>query len=146
MTLVRTSNYPSFSSLFDEFFNTELGDWKRQNYSSTQTTLPKVNIKEDNDGFAVEMAAPGMNKGDFNIQLDNHVLTISSEKQEESKNGDEKYSRREFSYQSFQRSFTLPESADGEKISASYENGILHIGIPKKEEAKPKPAKTISIS
>ncbi|MEM6738070.1 MAG: Hsp20/alpha crystallin family protein [Bacteroidota bacterium] len=146
MTLVRTSNYPSFSSLFDDFFNTEVGDWKRQNFSSTQTTLPKVNIKEDHDAFVVEMAAPGMSKGDFNIELDNNLLTISSEKQEETKNEDEKYSRKEFSYQSFQRSFTLPESADGEKISASYENGILHVGIPKKEEAKPKPAKTISIT
>lgn len=146
MTLVRTSDYPSFSSLFDDFFNTEFGDWKRQNFSSTQTTLPKVNIKEDNDGFAVEMAAPGMAKDDFNIKLDNNLLTISSEKKEENKNENEKYSRREFSYQSFQRSFTLPDTADEEKISASYENGILRVGIPKKEEAKPKPAKTISIS
>ncbi|MEQ9300952.1 MAG: Hsp20/alpha crystallin family protein [Cyclobacteriaceae bacterium] len=146
MTLVSTPSYSSFSSLFDDFFNTELGDWKRQNYSSTQTTLPKVNVKEDNNGFAVEMAAPGMTKGDFKIELDNNVLTISSEKQEETKKEDVKYARREFSYQSFQRSFALPKSADGEKVSASYDSGILHIAIPKKEEAKPKPAKAISIS
>lgn len=146
MTLVRTSNYPSFSSLFDDFFNTELGDWKRKNFSSTQTTLPKVNIKEDEDGFMVELAAPGMEKSDFAIKLDNNVLTIASDKQEESKKDDEKYARREFSYQSFQRSFTLPDTVDEEKISAYYEKGILHIGIPKKEEAKPKPAKTINIS
>ena len=146
MTIVRTSEFPSFSSLFDDFFNPEIGDWKRQNYSSTQTTLPKVNIKEDDDGFAVEMAAPGMSKKDFNLELDNNVLTISSEKHDESKNEDDLYTRREFSYQSFQRSFTLPDTADGEKIKASYEDGILHIGIPKKEEAKPKPAKTIAIS
>lgn len=146
MTLVKTSNYPSFSSLFDDFFNTEFGDWKRQNFSSTKTTLPRLNIKEDNDGFAVEMAAPGMDKGDFAVQLDNNVLTISSKKQGETKNEGTNYTHREFSYQSFQRSFTLPGSADGEKINALYENGILHLGIPKKEKAKPKPLKSISIS
>lgn len=144
MTLVRTS-IPSFSSLFDDFFNTELGDWKRQNYSSTDTTLPKVNIKENDDAFMVEMAAPGMKKGDFSIQLDNNVLTISSEKKEDNKDEKSRYSRREFAYRSFQRAFTLPESADGQKIGAAYEDGILTITIPKKEEAKPQPPKTISI-
>jgi HSP20 family protein len=138
--------FPSFSSLFDDFFSSELGDWSRNNFSASNTTLPKVNIAEDNDKFAVEMAAPGMEKKDFKIDLDQNVLTISSEKKEEKKEEESKYTKREFSYQSFQRSFTLPESADGEKITASYANGILHITIPKKEEAKPLPPKTIKIS
>ena len=145
MTLV-TSNYPSFSSLFDELFNTEVSDWRRHNYSTSNTTLPKVNIMEDEDGFNVEMAAPGMRKGDFNIKLDNNVLSISSEKKDENEEDDAKYSRREFSYQAFHRSFTLPETADGEKVAAKYENGILKVLIPKKEEAKPKPPKQITIS
>lgn len=144
MTLIST-DYPSISNLFDDLFNTESGNWRRRNYSSTETTLPKVNIKENESGFEVEIAAPGMKKEDFNIMLDKDILTISSEKNEET---DESsiYLRKEFDYQSFQREFTLPDTADGEKIKGAYKNGILTITIPKKEEAKPKPAKTISIS
>ncbi len=138
--------FPAFSSLFDDFFNTELGNWRHNNFSSTNTTLPAVNIKEDGEGFTVEMAAPGMEKSDFKINLDNNVLTISSVKQEEKKEEQEKYTRREFAYYSFQRSFTLPESANSEKIEATYENGVLSISIPKKEEAKTQPARQIEIS
>ncbi len=134
MTLVST-NYPTLSSLFDNMFDTEVNDWKRKNYSSTQTTLPKVNILEDKDGFTVEMAVPGMQKNDFDIKLDQNLLTISSEKNDEKK--EMKYVRKEFAYQSFKRSFTLPDTADDEKISASYESGVLRVSIPKKEEAKP---------
>ena len=148
MTLVRANRnmFPSFSGLFDDFFNTELGDWRRGNYSPDNTTLPKVNIKEDDNAYVVEMAAPGMTKKDFYIKLDRNLLTISSEKNEENKEGGDKYTKREFAYYSFQRSFTLPDSADGEKIGASYEDGILMVNIPKKEEAKPKPARTIAIA
>lgn len=148
MALVRRNPdlFPSASNLFDEFFNTELSDWRRKNYSDSNTTLPKVNIKEDDDGFVVEMAAPGMTKGDFNIELNQNLLTISSERKEEDEKDLEKYSRREFAYKSFCRSFTLPDSANGEKISAKYENGILVLTIPKKEEAKPKPPRSIKIS
>jgi len=145
MTLVRTLN-PSISSLLEDFFNNEVGDLGRQNYSSTDTTLPKVNIKESDDAFMVEMAAPGMKKGDFNIQMDNNVLTIFSEKKEDSNEIEQfRYSRREFAFHSFQRVFTLPESADTQKVSAAYQDGILTITIPKKEEAKPRPPKTISV-
>ncbi|TRX52032.1 Hsp20/alpha crystallin family protein [Fulvivirga sp. M361] len=148
MTLVRThrNEFPSYSSLFDDFFNTELGDWRRNNFSRSNTTLPKVNILEDNDRFIVQMAAPGMNKKDFDLNLDQNILTISSDKNEEARDENLTYSKKEFDYQAFQRSFTLPDSADGEKINAKYENGILAISIPKKEEAKPKPPKTIKIS
>ena len=148
MAIVRTNqgSYPSFSSLIDDFFNTELGDWKRNNYSSSNTTLPKVNIMEDNDNYMVEMAAPGMSKSDFIIQIDNGALSISSEKSNSGRSSDLKYTKREFAYQAFARTFNLPDTANSEKISASYKNGILLISIPKKEESKPKPARTISVS
>jgi HSP20 family protein len=134
MALVKT-NYPLFGNLFDDFFGTELADWRNQNYSATNTTLPKVNIKEDENGFIVEMAAPGMKKDDFKINVDNSLLTISSQKQEEQKEGEgEKYARREFAYQAFTRSFTLPDSADADKISASYNDGILTVTIPKRKK------------
>jgi HSP20 family protein len=93
------------------------------------------------------MAAPGMTKDDFKIELNNSVLTISSEKQSENQSKEDKnITRREFSYQSFSRSFTLPVIVETEKISAKYENGILRVNIPKKEEAKPKPLKQIKVS
>ncbi|HSG67133.1 MAG TPA: Hsp20/alpha crystallin family protein, partial [Bacteroidales bacterium] len=109
--------------------------------------LPSVNIKESNDGFEVEMAAPGLSKNDFKIELNNDQLTISSEKEirNETKE-DEQFTRREFSYQSFCRSFYLPNTADPEKIKAKYDSGLLRVSIPKKEEAKPKPPKQITIS
>ena len=116
MTLV-TSNknsVPSFSHLFDDFFNTELNDWRRNNYSASNTTLPKVNIMEDDDKFMVEMAAPGMQKKDFNLNLDQNVLTISAVKETDKKDDNIKYTKREFAYQSFQRSFTLPDIVNGE--------------------------------
>ncbi|VAW17776.1 Small heat shock protein [hydrothermal vent metagenome] len=145
MTLARFSN--QFPSLFNRFFEDDLFDWSNRNFSSTNTTLPSVNIKENPEGFEVEMAAPGLEKSDFKIELNNDVLTISSEKkvEDETKEG-EQFTKREFSYQSFSRSFTLPVTANSEKINAKYENGILTVLIPKKEEAKPKPVKQIAIS
>lgn len=145
MALIRfPSQYPS---LFDRFFGNDLFDWSSRNYSNTNTTLPSVNIKESPDDFEVEVAAPGFGKNDFRIELNHDLLTISSEKEleNETKEG-QQFTQREFSYQSFSRSFTLPNTADSEKIGASYENGILRIHIPKKEEAKPKPARQISVS
>jgi HSP20 family protein len=142
----RNEFFPPFN-LFDDFFSRDLWNRAMTNSSSTNTTIPLVNIKEDNENFEVEMAAPGMDKKDFKVELDGNVLTITSEKeiQNEEKDG-ERYSRREFSYQSFQRSFQLPkEVVDAEKIEAKYENGVLRLLIPKKEEAKPRPPKTIQI-
>lgn len=134
-------------SLFDHFFDNELMNWSNRNYSTTNTTLPSVNIKEDEEAFHVEMAAPGLEKKDFKVELNNNVLTISSEKEEEhEENEGEQFTRREFSYQAFNRSFTLPETVESDKIKAKYDNGILKVDIPKKEEAKPKPPKKISIS
>ncbi len=137
-------NYPS---LFNRFFEDDWFDWTNRNFSTTNTTLPSVNIKESHEDFEVEVAAPGLGKEDFKIELNHDVLTISSEKQvdNETEKG-QQFTRREFSYQSFSRSFTLPNTADSEKIEARYENGILKIVIPKKEEAKPKPPRQITIS
>ncbi|MDD7884911.1 Hsp20/alpha crystallin family protein [Flavivirga sp. 57AJ16] len=144
MTLVRYQN--QLPSLFDRLFSNDFEGWNRNNFSDTNTTLPSVNIKEDADAYFVEMAAPGFEKSDFNIELNNDLLTISSEKKITNEvKDDERISKQEFSYQSFKRSFTLPELVEDEKISAKYENGILSIAIPKKEEAKPKPVKQIKI-
>jgi len=145
MTLSRLSN--NYPSLFDQIFDTDLFDWSNRNYSDTNTTLPSVNIKENADAFNVEMAVPGFDKKDFKIALDHNVLTISSEKKVENETKDgERFTRHEYSYQSFSRSFTLPEAANGDKISAKYENGILNVEIPKREEAKPKPSRQIAIA
>ncbi|MGQ7869100.1 Hsp20/alpha crystallin family protein [Sunxiuqinia sp. sy24] len=141
---------PTFSNqypdLFDRLFDRNLFDWSNQNYSTTNTTLPAVNIKEDNDGFEVEVAVPGFDKKDFKVDLNNNLLTISSEKkvEDETKEG-QQFTRREFSYQSFCRTFTLPDTVKTDSIVAKYENGILRVEIPKKEEVKPKPPKQIEI-
>ncbi len=144
--LRRYEDFPVWSNFFNDFFNRDWMDWTTRNFSDTNTTLPSVNIKEGEENYEVEMAAPGLQKKDFKIDLTNDVLTISSEKkvENETKKG-QQFTRREFSYQSFSRSFTLPNTVDSEKISATYENGILKVLIPKKEEAKTKPARTIEI-
>ncbi len=145
MDLVRFSN--NVPSIFNRFFDNEMLDWNNRHFSNTNTTLPSVNIKENTDEFLVEVAAPGLKKIDFNIEVENDTLTISSEKQleNEEKEG-ERVTKREFSYQSFTRSFSLPVLVERENITAKYENGILNITIPKKEEAKPQPPKKIEIS
>lgn len=150
MTLLKRSEsrVPSIPSLFDNWFNRDLMDWMNWNFSDTNTTVPAVNISETEAEFLIEVAVPGMNKEDFKVSIDQDVLTISSEKKTERK--EEKkgvFSRQEFSYQSFQRSFNIPQTlVDGDKISANYDKGILHLTLPKREEAKPKPSRTIDIS
>ena len=145
MTLSRFSN--SYPSVFDHWFDNDLFNLVSCNYSDTNTTLPQVNIKENADAFLVEMAVPGFDKKDFKINLDHNVLTISSEKKNENETKDnERFTRHEYSYQSFSRSFTLPEAANSDKISAKYDNGILNVEIPKREEAKPKPMRQIAIA
>ena len=105
----RNEMFPGLN-LFDDFFSRDLWNWGLNNNSTTNTTIPLVNVKETGENFEVEMAAPGMNKQDFKVELDGNLLTITSEKNQENdvKEG-ERYSRREFSYQSFQRSFQLPK-------------------------------------
>jgi HSP20 family protein len=135
-------------SMFDDFFTKDLWNWGLNNNSSTQTTIPAVNIRETAENFEVEMAAPGMKKEDFKVELDGNQLTISSEKSSEHEEKDqERYTRKEFSYQSFMRSFQLPKDVvDIDNINARYENGVLHLVIPKKEEAKQRPPKMIQIN
>jgi HSP20 family protein len=151
MSLVKRNTNDLFNgmpTLFNDFVTRDLWDWGLSNNSTTNTSIPAVNIRETADAFEVEMAAPGMNKEDFRIELDNNMLTISSEREHrnEQKEG-ERYARREFSYQSFQRTFHLSKNVvDADKIQAKYENGLLHLTIPKREEAKQRPPKTIQIS
>jgi HSP20 family protein len=144
--LARRNQGTMFPKLFSDFFDKELQDWANSNFSNTNTTLPAVNIKDTKDDYIVEVAAPGMSKKDFKINLKDNLLTIASEKEHKKDEEDEGYTRREYSYQSFSRSFTLPDNTvDSDKITAKYEDGELKIVIPKKEEAKPKAPKEIKI-
>ncbi|MBK8968321.1 MAG: Hsp20/alpha crystallin family protein [Saprospiraceae bacterium] len=149
MALIKSNSglLPAFPRLFDDFFTKDLFDWNDRHFSTTNTTIPAVNIIESKDAFMVEMAAPGMSKKDFNIELENEMLKITSEKEFSNglKEGD-RYTRREFSYQSFQRSFHLPKSiVDLEKVNAKYEDGVLRVMIPKREEAKALAPRIIAI-
>ncbi|MCF8268018.1 MAG: Hsp20/alpha crystallin family protein [Ignavibacteriales bacterium] len=149
MTIVKKTDsyWPALPSLIDNFLSRDWMDWSNLNFSSTNTTLPAVNVRETEDDFLIDVAAPGLTKKDFQINLENNQLTISSEKEQSNDEENYNYARREFSYQSFKRSFNLPEHlVDGDKVSAKYEEGILKIQVPKREEPKPKPARVIKIS
>ena len=139
------TNFPNLSNWLDDIFYRELPSVFTSNFN-TGITLPKVNIKETADAFMVEMAVPGLKKSDFHIEIVNQVLSISTETKLENKQKEDNYTRREFGYSSFKRTFTLPESVNADKINASYNEGILSILLPKKEEAKQKPARSIKIS
>ncbi|TAN20046.1 MAG: Hsp20/alpha crystallin family protein [Chitinophagaceae bacterium] len=149
MALIRRSDrtLPSLGGWLDDFFMRDFFGGGLPNFSSTNTSLPACNIRETADNYEVEMAAPGMSKQDFKVTLDGSLLSISSEQSEHSEDHDDgNYSRREFSYQAFQRTFQLPkEVVDEDKIEAKYKNGILHLTIPKREEAKQKPPKMIEV-
>jgi HSP20 family protein len=147
MSLIKTNDANWLPSVFDDMFKT---DWLggTTNVNSIGTSIPAVNIREDEDGFAVSVAAPGKKKEDLNIELDNDVLTISSEEKKEKESSEKqgRYTRREFSYSTFKRAFSLPESVDSGKISASYNDGVLEIALPKREEAKVQAKRLIEIS
>lgn len=147
MNLVKRNEANWLPSVLDEMFKTDwMGGTTNQNFH-VGTTIPAVNILETEDDFMVAVAAPGKSKEDFKIELDNDILTISSEEKEENKNVEQngKYTRREFSYSTFKRVFTLPETVNSEKISATYNNGVLEISLPKREEAKVQPKRMIEI-
>jgi HSP20 family protein len=114
-----------------------------ENYNNT---FPAVNIRENEKDFELEIAVPGQKKEDFNIDVDENVLTISMENKNQGEVKDDNFTRREFSYSSFKRAFTLPETVNEEKINASYTDGILRFTLPKKEEALPKPKRMIEIA
>ena len=137
MTLVKFNNangnralLPGFNDVFDSIFNDTFF------HDRMTSSLPAVNTSESADWYHVEMAAPGLKKEDFKITVDRNLLTISYQATEESTNKEKRYAKREFSFTSFVRSFSLPELADPNKIDATYENGILRVDIGKREEAK----------
>lgn len=109
------------------------------------THLPAVNVKETDDTYEIIMAAPGLEKNDFKIDVNGSLLTISAKKDEKKEEKDETYSRREYSYTSFSRSFSLPEDIFKDKIDANYMNGELRLTLPKKEEAKTMPHQKINV-
>lgn len=138
------SNFPKWSNWIDDFIQKDIKTSYNTNYS--KGNLPKVNVKESPDCYLVEMAAPGMNKTDFEINLENKILTISSSTEKKKIEDNEHYTRKEFGYSVFKRSFNIPDSIDENKIEAKYKDGILNVYLPKKEEAKPKPSKIIKVS
>ncbi len=141
MSIVKRNNL-FFPSLMHDVMDP---DW----FGGTEkwnTSVPAVNIKDNTEGFELELAVPGMKKDDFTVEVDNDVLTISSEVETENEENKENYTRKEFSFTSFKRAFTLPETVDGSKIDAKYEDGILKLTLPKKQEALPKPKRLIEIA
>ena len=145
MNIAKIRNYqvPGFRnpSLFDEFLMRDLFNHKPM----TGLTIPSANIKETEKSFLIELAIPGMQKSDFDIHIEEIALTISSEKKRDEKIENEKYTRQEFSYSSFKRSFTLPDSIENDQVKASYENGLLSIELPKKLVAEKNNKKLIQI-
>lgn len=147
MSLVKRTNDNWLPSIFDDMFKT---DWLggTTNVNSIGVSIPAVNIMENEESFEVAVAAPGKTKADFNIELDNDVLTISAEAKSESETTEKsgRFTRKEFNYSTFKRAFSLPDTVNSTKISANYENGVLTILLPKKEEAKVQAKRMIEIS
>lgn len=123
-------------SVFDDFFRPWNEWYENKEMWPKVWNVPAVNITEEKEEFKVALAVPGMKKDDFNIDMEGNMLTISCEKEENKEEKDKKFTRKEYSFSSFCRSFTLPEDVNREKIDARYENGVLMISLPKKEEAK----------
>lgn len=150
MTLVKFRNGNSFDSLFPNgsrmdfptFFNDV---FDRFLTDEKVTWMPSVNITERENEFKIDLAVPGLDKKDFNIEIENNMLVVSGERKEEKVEEKDKVTKREFHYGSFKRSFTLPEIADAEKVNANYNNGVLTINIAKKEEAKQNAKRQISV-
>ena len=141
MNLIRKQN-AFFPSLVDELFNQD----RRVRTSSISSTTPAVNLIEQDTQFLIELAAPGNKKEDFEIEIEDGILSISSSNEEENTSEKETFTRHEFSYNSFRRSFTIPESVDVSTIEANYNEGVLLIKLLKLEEALPQPKKLITIS
>ena len=137
MNLLKIQN-PNFNSLFDELIFNQ--DWKNQKLS-----LPAVNIIEVDDHFDIQLATPGMKKSDFQIEVEEGVLIISSDTDTQSNETETSFTRKEFDYHSFKRSFKIPDTIYVDRISAIYKEGILTVSLPKKEEALPQPKKLVSI-
>lgn len=143
MLTVKNNLLPTLSRFFEDDWTTNF----HKDESLARTSLPSINISETAEAFMLEMAAPGMKKEDFSVALKNNTLVIKAERTAENEeNESPKYIRKEFSYHTFQRSFTLNHNmVESEQIKAKYEDGILYLNLPKKEEVKEKPAKRIEI-
>jgi len=141
MNLIKRNSNLVFPSLLEEFFRP---DWNG-GVQSFKSTMPAVNIKENETNYTLEFYAPGLKKEDFNIEIDQKTLSISSEKKVENEENNEKYSLKEFSFSSFKRTFNLPESVDFDAIEANYENGVLNVLLPKREEVVQKSKRLIAI-
>ena len=147
MSLIKTKkNGDLFPSLLSDFFDTDRFFSPRWLEREFENTIPSVNIRENGKEFSIELAAPGFNKDQFHVNVEDTVLTISAERKEEKKDEGERFTRKEFSYNSFSRSFTLPQSVNAEKVDAKYADGVLKLCIPKKEEAKALPKKEIKVA
>jgi HSP20 family protein len=134
-----------FPSILSDFFNADnffATKWFDKEFDQT---LPAVNIKENGNEFNIEFAAPGFSKTDFTVNIEDDLLTVSAEKNVEKNEEQDKFTRKEFSYNAFARSFTLPKTANADKIDARYLDGILKLSIPKKEEAKKDARKEIKV-
>ena len=121
---------PGFNDIFENFFNDSIFN------DRMVSRVPAANISESAEEYHIELAAPGLKKDQFKLRVDDQVLSIAVEQQQENSENNRRYNKREFSYSSFVRSFTLPESADDARITAEYSDGVLKIDVPKKEEAK----------
>src|ERR1700745_503762 len=134
----KNGNGGSFPSVTNDFFGSKFFSPSWNEFMDNSIKTPLANIKEGKSEFKLDMSVPGLKREDFKINVEDGVLTISAEKKEEKKEEDENYTRREFEYNSFNRSFTLPENVAEEKINAKYEDGMLHVSIPKKEASPAK--------
>lgn len=141
MKIVKWRNEPSVLSLMNSIFDNDLSNFERFN-----NYLPATNVVETENGFELELASPGLSKEDFKIDIENNLLTISSEKEINNEHKEKNYTRKEFMVSSFSRSFNLPKTVDLDKIKAEYKDGILKVELPKKEEENTKITKQISIS
>jgi HSP20 family protein len=151
MSLTKRKNHRNnlFPSLADNFFgnrflspslfDSDSGFWNRE------MQVPLANVTETKDSFNIELSVPGLKRDDFNVEVENGMLTISCEKEEERNENDENFTRREFSYNSFERTFQLPENVVEDKINAKYDNGMLKVSLPKKEVSTNKSKKAIKV-
>ena len=139
------SNGGRIPAVFDEFLR-PWNDWlENPSLFSRELNIPGANITEHPNEYVVSLAVPGMKKSDFNIDISGNMLTISSEQEEKIEEKEKRYTRKEYNYSSFSRSFTLPDEVNKEKIEAKYEDGILKLTLPRKEEAKSLAAKHIAV-
>ncbi len=140
-SLVKRDNF--FPTILDDFFK-PWNSWSESDFEK-RFSAPAVNITENKDDYKIAIAAPGLDKHDFKIDVDGNLLTVSAEKEEKKDEKEKNFTRREYNYSSFSRTFTLPDGVNADKIDAAYENGELKLSLPKKEDAKKAATKSIAV-